>query len=238
MMENGYLERCLKRLTRIRYAIHHHNRSLHEILTSGSVLQLLTDSKNRDRILDIFLKDPDTVSADVRKRNYRTEILLRRNQGGKVRLRLVHRLDFMGLVYLDMHEMLRNCITDSNGIKWLSPAYHFEEVILYHRVRVETLPDRFRQYFSSLDEETRNAIFRHITGKYRVNINVIEDLYKHHSRFSRKILQIAEARPENKGWLMLRNKLCLLTDRWKSSLQKFGVQKYDYTLQPSPIHKN
>lgn len=237
-MENGYLERCLKRVTRVRYAIHHHYRPLDEILESGSVLHLLTDRKNRNRILDAFMKDPDTVSADVRKRNYRTEVLLRRNQGEKVRLRLVHRLDFMGLVYLDMQEMLRNCVTDSNGIRWLSPACHFEEVILHHRVRVETLPDRFREYFSSLDEESRNAIFRHMTGKYRVNINVIEDLYKHHSRFSRKILQIAEARPENKGWLMLRNKLSLLTDRWKSSLQKFGFQKYDYTLQPSPIRKN
>jgi hypothetical protein len=237
-MENGYLERCLKRIGRIRYAIHHHDRALNEMLEFGSVLQLLTDRKNRDRVLEAFLKDPDTESADVRKRNFRTEVLIKRTHGGKVRLRLVHQLDFMGLVYLDMHELLRNCTLDTDGIKWLSPACHFEEVILYHRVRVETLPDRFRHYFSTLDDESRNSIFRHMTGKYRVNINVIEDLYKHHSRFSRKILQVAESRPENKGWLMLRNKLCLLTDRWKSSLQKFGFQKYDYTLQPSPIRKN
>lgn len=238
MTEGAYLERCLKRLTRVRYAIHHHNRTLTEILESGAMLQLLSDKKNRDRILDAFLRDPETVSADVRKRNFRTEVLLRRTQGGKVRLRIVHRLDYMGLVYLDMLEILRNCTTDSVGIKWLSPPCHFEEVILYHRVRVETLPERFRTYFSSLDEEARNSIFRHMTGKYRVNINVIEDLYKHHSRFTRKILQVAESRPENKGWLLLRNKLCLLTDRWKSSLQKFGFHTYDYTLQPSAIRKN
>lgn len=237
-MENGYIERCLKRLARVRYAIHHHDRGLSEIISSGIVLQLIADRRYRDRILDAFLKDPETLSADVRKRNFRTEILIRRTTGDKVRLRMVHQLDFMGLVYLDLHEMLRDCTIDSDGIKWLSPACHFEEVILYHRVRVETLPDRFRQYFSGLDEESRNAIFRHMTGKYRVNINVIEDLYKHHTRFTRKILHIAEARPENKGWLMLRNKLCLLTDRWKSSLQKFGLHTYDYTLQPSPIRKN
>lgn len=237
-MENGYLERCLKRLVRVRYAIHHHDRTLAQTWESGAVLQILTDRRNRDRILDAFLKDSDTVSADVRKRNYRTEVLLRTTQGIKVRLRMMHRLDFMGLVYLDMYEMLTECITDSSGIKWLSPAVHFEEVILHHRVRVETLPDRYREYFSSLDDESRNAIFRHMTAKYRVNINVIEDLYKHHSRFTRKILHVAESRPENKGWLMLRNKLCLLTDRWKSALQKFGVHRYDYTLQPSPIRKN
>jgi len=237
-MGNGYLERCLKRLTRVRYAIHHHDRGLGDIIASGTVFQLLTDSRNRDRILDAFLKDPETVSADVRKRNFRTEVLIRLTDGEKVRLRLVHRLDFIGLVYLDIHEMLDNSTPDAAGIKWLPPPFHFEEVILYHRVRIETLPERFRQYFSSLDEETRNSIFRHMTGKYRVNINVIEDLYKHHTRFTRKILHIAEARPENKGWLLLRNKLCLLTDRWKSSLQKFGLQTYDYTLQPSPIRKN
>jgi hypothetical protein len=58
-MGNGYIERCLKRLTRVRYAIHHHDRGLSEIITSGSVLQLIADRQNRDRILDAFLKDPE-----------------------------------------------------------------------------------------------------------------------------------------------------------------------------------
>lgn len=237
-MNNEYINRCLKRLTRIRYAVHHYDRPLPDILASGKVLQLLSDRQNRERILNAFLQDPDTVSADVRKRNFRTEVMLKLSDGDKVRLRIVHRLEYMGLVYMNTQEILRKCTVDSNGIKWLSAPCHFEEVILYHRMRSEALSDRFKQYFSTLDDETRNAIFRHMTGKYRVNINVIEDLYKHNTRFTVKILQVAESRPENKGWLMLRNKLCLLTDRWKSSLQRFGFHTYDYTLQPSPGNKN
>jgi thymidylate kinase len=104
-----------------------------------------------------------------------------------------------------------------------SHRHNFEYILLFYLINGSDVPERYRAYFSTFSIEQRAEIFAHITGKYKVNINVLDELYEVNSRFTKKILGYVYGHGNNKAFHFLYNKARYVTDVINDFMHQRGI---------------
>lgn len=222
---SDFLSRLFKDLRKFRTALFHYTDSSPEGLVSSARLFILIRKNDREAILKSILSSPFIDDARMECQGNKLILKLKLINTHTFKIELVHKLEYKGISYVNEGNLLEDAIRDQYGIRRVAPEHYFEEILLSFRVRSRSLADEFVDAFQLLGETDRADIFRYMTGKYRTNINVLEDLYRHNTRFSDKILRYIYSRPQNKSWLVLKNRFSSWIDSHITLFKFRGLTK-------------
>jgi thymidylate kinase len=169
-----------------------------DALPETSDIDLAIDRKDRKEILNIIRKGANLARVHVHHKSFAMFVSLLFKDETYLEIDLIHRFDRKGIIYLNADEVIDHAVTRKDGLKVAAETHNFEYVLLYYHCNGSEVPQRYRQYFSTFSFEQRSAIFTHITGRYKVNINTLDELYDLRTRFSKKIQLHVQQRPDNR----------------------------------------
>ncbi|MFN8154942.1 MAG: hypothetical protein U0Y08_11685 [Bacteroidia bacterium] len=218
-----YIEYYFREISGLRYALLKFTHESVADIPESSDIDMLIDQNARREFLEIIGKGPDIKRIHLSKKSFATYVSLLFNDGSYLEIDLLFRFDRKGILYLDPQEILDHAIDLPGGIKTASVYHNFEYVLLFYLLNSASVPQRYRDYFSTFTFEQRSEIFTHITGRYKVNINVLDELYDFQSRFTAKIRSYVHHRKANRNIQLLFHKLRYLRDLTHDAIHHRGI---------------
>ncbi|MEO5570061.1 MAG: hypothetical protein ABIT08_02270 [Bacteroidia bacterium] len=128
-----------------------------------------------------------------------------------------------GIILMNSREMLKHSLTNNENIKIPAPCYQFENILLSSIFNKKDVDEKFRNYFSNFNFETRSKIFAHIRPKYNFILNVLDDLYAFNDNNYSKIRNTIKSQKQNKGWRYSFHKIVFAFDY----LIRFSVTRWE-----------
>lgn len=220
---HGYINYWFRAIAPLPYALLKFMHSTATEIPDRSDIDMLVAPDQRRAFLDLIGKGPDIKRIHLSKKSYATYVSLLFNDGSYLEIDLIFRFDRKGIVYLDPEEILVAAEELPSGLKVASRHHNFEYILLFYLLNGASVPARYRDYFSSFTPKERSEIFAHITGRYKININILDDLYPVNSRFTKKIIGQIHQRPVNQGVSRLRHRIRYLGDAFHSALHQRGI---------------
>ena len=99
----------------------------------------------------------------------------------------------------------------------------FEYVVLFNLINGANTPDRYVQYFSLCTVEERREIFGYICHKYKLSLNILDELFLHTGKDSKKIIETVKIQPVNHNFFRFLNTLRYLTDVIRDLIHNRGI---------------
>ncbi len=218
-----YIDYFFREISGHRYALLKFTHTDVADIPEGSDIDMVIAQDERRAILDIIGKGPDISRIHLSKKSFATYVSLLFNDGSYLEIDLLFRFDRKGILYLNPEEILDHSIDLPGGIKAAAHHHNFEYILLFYLLNGASVPQRYRDYFSTFSFEQRSEIFLHITGRYKVNINVLDELYDIQSRFTKKIISFVHNRAENKHLFLLTHKMRYLRDAIHDAIHHKGI---------------
>ena len=218
-----YIDYFFREISGHRYALLKFTHTNVADIPEGSDIDMVIAQDERRAILDIIGKGPDISRIHLSKKSFATYVSLLFNDGSYLEIDLLFRFDRKGILYLNPEEILDHSIDLPGGIKAAAHHHNFEYILLFYLLNGASVPQRYRDYFSTFSFEQRSEIFLHITGRYKVNINVLDELYDVQSRFTKKIISFVHNRAENKHLFLLTHKMRYLRDAIHDAIHHKGI---------------
>ncbi|MBK7967152.1 MAG: hypothetical protein IPK10_19020 [Bacteroidetes bacterium] len=192
-------------------------------IPENSDIDMVISQMDLGKILNIVKQGKNIERIQFHKKSFVTFTCLLFEDGSYLELDFLHRFDRKGIMYLDALMVLDDVDLLDSGLKVASQAYSFDYILLFYLLNDAVVPQKYREYFASLNTEDRAEIFVHMTSKYGVNINVLEDLYSLHSRHVKKIRTRIDHLPVNSGFRRVYHRLRYFTDVVKDSIRHRGI---------------
>jgi thymidylate kinase len=192
-------------------------------IPEGSDIDMVISRVDLRKILNIVRHGENIERIQFHKKSFVTFACILFEDGSYLELDLLHRFDRKGIIYLDALMVLDDVDLLESGLKVASHAYSFDYILLFYLLNDAVVPQKYREYFASFNTEERAGIFVHMTSKYGVNINVLEDLYSLHSRHVKKIRIRIDQLPVNSGIRRISNRLRYFTDVIMDSIHHRGI---------------
>ena len=218
-----YIDYFFREISGHRYALLKFTHTNVADIPEGSDIDMVIAQDERRAILDIIGKGPDISRIHLSKKSFATYVSLLFNDGSYLEIDLLFRFDRKGILYMNPEEILDHSIDLPGGIKAAAHHHNFEYILLFYLLNGASVPQRYRDYFSTFSFEQRSEIFLHITGRYKVNINVLDELYDIQSRFTKKIISFVHNRAENKHLFLLTHKMRYLRDAIHDAIHHKGI---------------
>ncbi len=192
-------------------------------LPETSDVDLLIDKSSREDILRVIRQGPEVDRLHLHHKSFADFVSILFKDGSYLEIDLLHRFDRKGVIYLDAAEVLDQAVLNGEGLKVAAHHHNFEYILLFYQLNNAEVPQKYSNYFSDFTFEQRAAIFAHITGRYKVNINVLDELYEPNTRFSKKISAHVAALPQNSLFLKPWHKLRYFRDLAGDMLHHRGI---------------
>lgn len=218
-----YIDYFFREISGHRYALLKFTHTNVADIPEGSDIDMVIAQDERRAILDIIGKGPDISRIHLSKKSFATYVSLLFNDGSYLEIDLLFRFDRKGILYMNPEEILDHSIDLPGGIKAAAHHHNFEYILLFYLLNGASVPQRYRDYFATFSFEQRSEIFLHITGRYKVNINVLDELYDVQSRFTKKIISFVHNRAENKHLFLLTHKMRYLRDAIHDAIHHKGI---------------
>lgn len=194
-----------------------------EEIPESSDVDLLIDKDDRREYFMFCADHPLVMHSHIQKKSFIHFITLLFRDGTYLELDLLFRFDRKGITYLDAEEMLEHDTRDHNGIRVLSHSRSFEYIILFYMLNDAPVPEKYREWFAQLSFEQRSEIFGYICGKYKINLNTLDELYKPPTRFRQKIHSFIYSLPQNRTYLRLVHSIRYLADMGSDLTENKGI---------------
>jgi thymidylate kinase len=192
-------------------------------IPENSDVDMVISQMDLGKILDIVKQGKNIERIQFHKKSFATFTCLLFEDGSYLELDFIHRFDRKGTLYLDNMMVLDDVDILDSGLKVASDAYSFEYILLFYLLNDAVVPQKYREYFASFRQEDRTEIFVHMTSKYGVNINVLEDLYSLNTRHAKKIRTRIDQLPVNTGFRRIYHRLRYFTDVVKDAIRHRGI---------------
>lgn len=194
-----------------------------EEIPESSDIDLLVEKDDLEEILRFTLDFNGVKQYHLQNKSYISFLTLLFEDDTYLELDLLHRFDRKGIVYLDAETFLNKGVIKKNEVRVLSPSYSFEYIILFYMLNHAEVPEKYREWFSTHSFEQRSEIFAHMCGKYKINLNTLDDLYKPASRFRKKINGYISRQNDNSGYRFAVHRLRYLADMSSDLLNNKGT---------------
>ena len=218
-----YIDYFFREISGHRYALLKFTQTSADEIPETSDIDMVIAQESRREILDIIGKGPDICRIHLSKKSFATYVSLLFNDGTYLEIDLLFRFDRKGILYLEPEEILDFAIDLPGGLKAASHHHNFEYILLFYLLNGASVPQRYRDYFSTFTFEQRSEIFLHITARYKVNINVLDELYDVNTRFSKKIVAYVHSRNTNKHLFLCLHKLRYVRDVIHDAIHHRGI---------------
>lgn len=220
---HGYINYLFRAIAPFPYALLKFMHSKPAEIPDRSDIDMLVAQDQRRAFLDLIGKGPEIKRIHLSEKSYATYVSLLFHDNSYLEIDLIFRFDRKGIIYLDPEEVLLSAEELPSGLKVASKHHNFEYTLLFNLLNGASVPERYCHYFSSFTPEQRSEIFAHITSRYKININVLDDLYPVHSRFTKKIIAQIHQRSVNQGIARLQHRMHYLRDALHSALHQRGI---------------
>jgi thymidylate kinase len=194
-----------------------------ESLPEASDVDLLVKKEDLTDIETFCRQHPKVKQWHFQKKSFIWFVCLLFEDGTYLEIDLLHRFDRKGIVYIDAEEVLREGVGRQGELKVLTPAYSFEYIILFYLLNHAAVPEKYREWFAGLSFEVRSNIFGHICGKYKINLNTLDELYKPASRHRNKINAFISQLHPNRKYLKPVQRLRYLADMGSDLINNEGT---------------
>ena len=219
----AYLQYFFKAIQPLRYALLKFvHTSVDQIDESSDVDMVITQGETA-LFLDVIRKGPDIEKVTLHRKSFATYVSLYFADGSYLEIDLINQFNRKGIQYLNPQEVLDHSTLNANGLKLASHHHNFEYILLFYQLNHSAVPEKYRDYFTTFTFEERASIFTHITSRYKVNINVLDELYEIKTRFSKKIVAYVKRLPVNKGLFRLYHKAEYLKDLMRDLMYQRGI---------------
>ena len=218
-----FLEYFFKEMKPYRYALLKFTHTTIDEIPENSDVDMVISRRELDKILKIIKLGKNIERIQLHKKTFAIFIRLLFEDGSYLEIDLLHRFDRKGIQYLDASMVLEEVIFTKSGLKVAYHAYNFEYILLFYLLNDAVVPQKYRDYFSNFNPNDRGGIFIHMTSRYTVNINVLEDLYSLHSRHAKKIKTRIANLPVNKGIRWMYHKLRYAKDLIHDLIHHRGI---------------
>ncbi|MBL7922905.1 MAG: hypothetical protein JNL88_01770 [Bacteroidia bacterium] len=192
-------------------------------LPESSDIDMVIGHEEKGRFLEIIREGSGIEKMHFNKKSFATFISLYFRDGSYLELDLLHRFDRKGILYLDPDEVLDGHILSREGLKLASHHHNFEYIMLFYLLNESSVPQKYRDYFSAFGAEERAVIFTHLTGRYKVNINVLDELYEYKTRFAKKIRTHVSSLSVNRGFRRIFHRVRYVGDVLRDSVCHHGL---------------
>lgn len=192
-------------------------------LPESSDIDLLIEDDEKANFLRVIRNGPDVERIHLHRKSFVTFVSIFFRDGSYLEIDLLHRFDRKGVIYMDADEVLDQAIEGKEGVRHASDRHNFEYILLFYLLNDSDVPARYAEYFATFSFERRAAIFAHITGKYKVNINVLDELYQRHTRFTKKIAGHISNLPANRFPLKVFSKIRYAADTAGDMIHHRGI---------------
>lgn len=194
-----------------------------EDLPQQSDIDMVVHHEDRADIIDIIRKGPDIARLHFHRKTYAVYISIYFNDGGYLKMDLIHRFDRKGILFMDPDNIINDANETVEGIKFAAHHHNFEYIVLFYLLNGSAVPQRYRDYFARFSFDERAEIFTHMTSVYKVNINLLDELYEKRTRFSKKILAHVHRLAVNRGLLRIFHKVRYTVDVFKDCFYHRGI---------------
>ncbi len=184
----AFLAYFFKAIKPFRYALLKFIHESIDALPENSDVDMLIDETEKPAFLQIIRKGPGIERVRLHRKSFVTFVSIFFQDGSYLEIDLINRFDRKGTIYLDSTEVLDHAFEDATGLKRAAHHHNFEYILLFYQLNSASVPERYRKYFAGFNFEQRTTIFTHVTGKYKVNINVLDELFDMNTRFSKRII--------------------------------------------------
>jgi len=194
-----------------------------DAIPETSDIDLLIKSEDINRIIDRIREGSNIEWVHFYKKSFVTFVNISFKDGSYLEIDLIHRFDRKGIIYLDAKEILNHTEETSEGIFITSIKHMFEYVVLFYIINGANIPDRYVQYFASLSVETRREIFGYICFKYKLHLNVLDELFSCSGKEPKKMIEGIKLQPINKNLSRILNTLRYSTDVVRDLIHNRGI---------------
>lgn len=104
-----------------------------------------------------------------------------------------------GFILMSASEILEGAKQVNDRIKVPLPAHQFEYFLLKSTLDNKPFSAKAQEFIDKLSFEERAQIFAHIVPKYKVVINLLDDLIDHRQRYRHRIIATLRKSRHNKG---------------------------------------
>ncbi len=199
-------------LVNIDYALLKYTSATLNDIPETSDIDLLVAESQLSAIIKIINDGSKVEHVQVHSKSFVSFVSIYFKDQGYLELDLIHRFDRKGTIYLEAEDVLRNAMSNTEGLKLASHYHHFEYVMLFYLLNGEEVPYRYQSYFTALNANDRVQIFSYLCDKYKLHINTLDDLYEPHKRHRKKIVTTISNYNTNKGLSKLGNKANYVSD--------------------------
>ncbi len=223
IQRKAFIRYFFREVTNLRYALLKTLQDAMEELPQQSDIDMVVHHEDKAGIIDVIRKGPDIAQLHFHRKTYAVYISIYFNDGGYLKMDLIHRFDRKGILFLDPDKIIEEVYETQDGLKFAAHHHNFEYIMLFYLLNGVPVPQRYRDYFAGFTFEERAEIFTHVTSVYKVNINLLDELYETKTRFSKKIVGHVHRLPVNRGFLRMFHKARYAVDVFKDCFYHRGI---------------
>jgi hypothetical protein len=149
-----------------------------KLLSDIQVIEILATRKSFKLFRDFALSNLLVSKVDVTPSFRKKEVWVELNDGTALHFMFYHELIYHSMSLISVKEFIKVAAVNEFGMLTLPVPYQFDYLALNVQFTNIPMADRFRNFFSSLDQPSRTMVFAFMQPRYDLVMNVIEDLYQ------------------------------------------------------------
>jgi hypothetical protein len=149
-----------------------------KLLSDIQVIEILSTKKSFKLFREFALSHPLVSKLDVTSSFRKKEVWIELNDGTALHFMFYHELVYHSMSLISVKEFIKAATVNEFGMLSLPLPYQFDYLALRVQFTSESMADRFRNYFSALEQSSRAIVFSFMQPRYDLVMNVIEDLYE------------------------------------------------------------
>jgi hypothetical protein len=149
-----------------------------KLLSDIQVIELLSTRKSFKLFREFALSHPLVSKVDVTVSFRKKEVWIELNDGTALHFMFYHELIFHSISLISVKEFISKATVNEFGMLALPIPYQFDYLALNVQFTNVPMADRFRNFFSGMDQPSRASVFSFMQPRYDLVMNVIEDLYE------------------------------------------------------------
>ncbi|MBK6446508.1 MAG: hypothetical protein IPF81_14790 [Bacteroidetes bacterium] len=183
-----------------------------EDIPEYSDLDMLVSKEDLPDYLKLLKRQSGVVKTKVYRKSFMTTVELYFEDQSFVSLDLIHKFQRKGLEYLDAKKVLRSAISNVEGIRVPDKRFCFEYTWLFYTLNGASLPERYVNYYNSLDYVQRGQILNHLHSSFKFRSDDLQDFVKYQPKQHKNIIHAISKYPSNTPINNLKSKINYLID--------------------------
>lgn len=193
------------------------------LLPEGADIDLAVDETDLHTLINAIRRGEGIIKVLIEKKAFASYVKIYFDDLTYLEIDLIHRFDRKGIIYLNIAELLNDCVKNKHGYKTASIHHQYIYIVLFYLMNKTDVPKKYREYFSQVDPETRRNIFGWVTKKYDVHISTLDDLYEYNKLYRKKLLTRIYNNKRNKFPNKWKHRMEYIIDSAKGILQGKGI---------------